>query len=178
MELTESEVTLLGLLAERPRHGFDLEKVIDERGMRQWTQIGFSSIYYLLGKLDGRGLVEEVAVERGGPGRARRVYAVTAAGRAAAADQTARLLADPTPTAAPVLVGLANWPMLAPGQGARALHARREALLAKQAEVEAARDAQRPLPPFVEAVFEHALSMLDAEQLWVTRTLATLEGEQ
>ncbi|QBJ94950.1 hypothetical protein ERC79_02460 [Rhodococcus sp. ABRD24] len=40
-----------GLLAEQPRHGFDLEKVIDARGIRQWTDIGFSSIYRLLGKL-------------------------------------------------------------------------------------------------------------------------------
>jgi DNA-binding PadR family transcriptional regulator len=37
-------LTLLGLLAEKPRHGYELEEVIIARGMRDWTEIGFSSI--------------------------------------------------------------------------------------------------------------------------------------
>ena len=48
-DLTPAELTLLGLLAEKPRHGYELEEVIIARGMRDWTEIGFSSIYYLLG---------------------------------------------------------------------------------------------------------------------------------
>nr|MBA3799931.1 PadR family transcriptional regulator [Geodermatophilaceae bacterium] len=46
MDLTPSELTVLGLIVERPRHGYDLEQVIEQRGIRQWTDIGFSSIYY------------------------------------------------------------------------------------------------------------------------------------
>ncbi|MFI6429972.1 PadR family transcriptional regulator [Rhodococcus oryzae] len=177
-ELTESEVTVLGLIAERPRHGFDLEKVIDERGMRQWTQIGFSSIYYLLGKLEKRGLIEEVAVEAGGPGRPRRVYAITAAGRAAAAERTAQLLAEPSATTAPVLVGMANWPLIPPAESVAALRRRSDALVHKKAEVLAARDAQQPLPDFVDAVFEYSVVMLDAELSWVARTLTSLERKR
>ena len=56
--LTASELTVLGLLVEHPRHGYDLERVIEQRGIRQWTDIGFSSIYYVLSKLEKRGLVE------------------------------------------------------------------------------------------------------------------------
>ncbi|SEL88285.1 PadR family transcriptional regulator [Rhodococcus maanshanensis] len=177
-ELTESEVTLLGLIAERPRHGFDLEKVIGERGMRQWTQIGFSSIYYLLGKLEKRGLIEEVAAPSGGPGRARRVYAITPEGRAAAAERTAAFLAEPSAVAAPVLVGMANWPLLPPAESIGALRRRSDALGRKRAEVLAARDAQQPLPDFVDAVFEYSLAMLEAEQNWVARTLTTLERKR
>ncbi|MGW6375802.1 PadR family transcriptional regulator [Rhodococcus sp. NPDC055112] len=177
-DLTESEVTVLGLIAERPRHGFDLEKVIDERGMRQWTQIGFSSIYYLLGKLDKRGLIEEVAAVAGGPGRPRRVYAITAAGRAAAAERTAQLLAEPSATTAPVLVGMANWPLIPPAESVAALLRRSDALLRKRAEVLAARDAQQPLPDFVEAVFDYSVVMLDAELSWVDRTLTSLERKR
>ena len=59
MDLTPAELTLLGLLVEKPRHGYELEEVIAERGMREWTEIGFSSIYYLLTKLRDRGLIAE-----------------------------------------------------------------------------------------------------------------------
>ena len=35
----------------------EIEHVIEERGMRDWTEIGFSSIYYLLKKLEKEGLI-------------------------------------------------------------------------------------------------------------------------
>ncbi len=55
--LTPAELTVLGLIVEQPRHGYDLEQVIEERGIRQWTDIAFSSIYYVLAKLEKRGRV-------------------------------------------------------------------------------------------------------------------------
>ena len=54
--LTDAELLLLGLVAEMPRHGYELDQVIQQRGMREWTQIGFSSIYFVLGKLEKLGL--------------------------------------------------------------------------------------------------------------------------
>ncbi|SBT43540.1 hypothetical protein [Micromonospora auratinigra] len=57
MELTPAELTLLGLVIERPRHGYDPERVVAQRGVREWTDIGFSSIYYLLAELERRGLL-------------------------------------------------------------------------------------------------------------------------
>lgn len=56
--LSDAELLALGLVAEMPRHGYELEQVIEERGMREWTQIGFSSIYFVLGKLEKAGLVK------------------------------------------------------------------------------------------------------------------------
>ena len=55
--VTDAELVLLGLLAEQPRHGYQLEAVVAERGVREWTALGFSSIYYLLNKLEPHGLV-------------------------------------------------------------------------------------------------------------------------
>ena len=59
--LTDAELLVLGLVAEMPRHGYQLEQVIEERGMREWTRIGFSSIYFVLGKLRKMGLVTTIA---------------------------------------------------------------------------------------------------------------------
>jgi DNA-binding PadR family transcriptional regulator len=55
--MTKAELAILGLVAEKPRHGYEIEGVIEARGMRDWTEIGFSSIYYLLKKLEDKGLV-------------------------------------------------------------------------------------------------------------------------
>ena len=61
--LTDAEMLVLGLVAEMPRHGYQLDQVIEERGMRKWTQIGFSSIYYVLeqARKDGAGHGERPA---------------------------------------------------------------------------------------------------------------------
>ena len=56
-DLTDAELLVLGLVAEMPRHGYQLDQVIEQRCMREWTQIGFSSIYFVLGKLEKMRLV-------------------------------------------------------------------------------------------------------------------------
>ena len=50
--MTNAELAILSLIGESPRHGYEIEQVIEARGMREWTEIGFSSIYYLLKKLE------------------------------------------------------------------------------------------------------------------------------
>ena len=56
--MTNAELAILSLIAEVPSHGYKIEQTIETRGMREWTEIGFSSIYYLLKKLEKAGLME------------------------------------------------------------------------------------------------------------------------
>ena len=46
--LSDADIVVLSLLAEQPRHGYDLDRVIEQRGYRQWTSLAFSSVYYVL----------------------------------------------------------------------------------------------------------------------------------
>lgn len=172
--LTSAELTLLGLLAERPRHGYELQEVISARGMRDWTTIGFSSIYYLLNKLRDRGLITETETTPGGRGKARKVFGPTSAGIAACADATDSALAEVHPTYPPVLVGLANLPILSPERIESALARRAQALTERIAAVNNAQESQPDLPPFVRAIFDHALSQLNAEQEWLATNRARL----
>jgi DNA-binding PadR family transcriptional regulator len=55
--INKREAAILGLLCEKPLYGYTIEKIIEERGMRHWTEIGFSSIYYVLKRLESRNLV-------------------------------------------------------------------------------------------------------------------------
>ncbi|QWF83077.1 PadR family transcriptional regulator [Amycolatopsis sp. CA-230715] len=169
MDLTPAELTLLGLLVEKPRHGYELEEVITARGMREWTEIGFSSIYYLLAKLRGRGLI----AEDGEParGKARKVFAPTRDGRRACAEAAEEAITTLRPMTPPVLVGLANQPVIPRARLRAALARRAEALAGKIAEIRAA--ARPESPPFVRAIFDYSLTQLEAEQKW----LAAYRGE-
>ncbi len=168
--LTQSEYAILGLLAERPRHGYDLEQVIEERGMREWTELAFSSIYYVLKKLQARGLIEPAPDEGGGRGR-RNSYRVSEDGLRVLRRTTLAFLGEPHPVYPSVLLGLANWPCVKGGEAIRALRQRRSAVREHLDRLEEKRRAGPERPQFVDALFDFGLSQLQAESAWIERTL-------
>lgn len=170
---TDAELLLLGLVAEMPRHGYEIDQVIERRAMREWTQIGFSSIYFVLGRLQEMGFVR--AKTPAGPktaAKARRVYSVTPAGRRVLVSQTVAALRAVRATYSSVLLGMINWPVLKRAEALQALQARSEAIERELTRLGAIQVAQQPLPDHVEVLFEHSLSQLRAEADWVSRTLA------
>ena len=172
--LTNSELLVLGLVAEMPRHGYELEQVIEQRGMREWTQIGFSSIYFVLGKLERLDLVasEEPAGEK-----AKKVFRVTKAGQAALVEQSLAALRTVRPSYGPVLLGMAHWPVLKRDEALGALAERGLAVGAEIERLGTIQVAQQPLPDFVEALFDYALGQLRAEAAWVAQTLDYMTGK-
>jgi len=79
--MTNAELAILSLIAEQPRHGYEIEQVIEERRMREWTEIGFTSIYYLLPAQEaGTGGLIEGQLEEAERGPAREAYHLTPAG--------------------------------------------------------------------------------------------------
>jgi len=164
--LTDAELTVLGLVAERPRHGYELDEVVSQRGMRDWTALGFSSIYYVLGKLRDKGLVAEVEGERA-HSKAKKTFTATEAGRKACAAAAEAAIAELRPVHPPVLVGLANSPAVPPARLAAALARRAEAVKERLAEVRRAANAQENAPPFVRAIFDYSIAQLEAEARWL-----------
>jgi DNA-binding PadR family transcriptional regulator len=172
MDVTPAELTLLGLLVEKPRHGYELEEVIAERGMREWTEIGFSSIYYLLTKLRDRGLI--ATTTEPAHGKARKVFTPTPDGFRVCAEAAEEAIAVLVPVFPPVLVGLANQPVIPPDRLRDASARRADALTAKIAEVRAAA-TRGHVPPFVRAIFDYSLTQLEAEQRWLTKYRGELD---
>ena len=171
-DLTDSELLVLGLVAEMPRHGYELEQIIEQRGMREWTQIGFSSIYFVLGKLKKMGLV---TAKKTAEATAKKIHAVTDAGCAALVTQTLTALGSFRPTYSSALLGMVHWPVLERGAALGALQARSAAIESELARLENILFEQQPLPDFVEALFDFTLGQLKAEAEWVTRTLEYME---
>lgn len=173
-DLTDAELLLLGLVAEMPRHGYQLDQVIEQRGMREWTQIGFSSIYFVLGKLEKMGLVtakRPAEAKTNANAKAKKIYTITKTGRRALVTQTLSALRCVRPTYSSALLGMINWSVLKRDQALKTLQARGKAIKAELARLRDIQIDQQPLPDFVEALFEHSLGQLRAEAAWVARTL-------
>src|SRR5919108_445530 len=77
---------LLSLLAQRPRHGYELHTAFEAvvGGEQNWD-VKPAQIYTTLTRLEKDGLVEEESVEQGG-GPEKRIYAITPKGHAALAE--------------------------------------------------------------------------------------------
>ncbi|WP_409466459.1 GyrI-like domain-containing protein [Amycolatopsis sp. GA6-003] len=168
--LTDAELTVLGLLVEQPRHGYELERVIEDRGIRAWTALGFSSIYYILDKLAKRGLIETTGAPRSGKSRA--TFQATPAGVELCADATREALAALTPVHARVLIAMANSPVLPDAEVRSGLTARLAAVREQLAEVQATRARQEPLPDAAAAIFDYSEAMLTADLTWTETVLA------
>jgi transcriptional regulator len=74
-----AELLILSLLDARPRHGYELSKVIHTRSKGELT-FHIDSLYPLLYRLEERGWIAGRWVEKAGE-RRRRFYKVTAEGR-------------------------------------------------------------------------------------------------
>src|ERR1700692_2284362 len=82
VERARLPLLLLSLLAERPMHGYEINQQIQARAIRQWANIGFSSIYQVLDTLVKEGFLQAEEVENPGQGASyRTVYTITDAGR-------------------------------------------------------------------------------------------------
>ncbi len=80
-----AELLVLALLEDRPRHGYEIGKLIERRSRGRITfRIG--SLYPILCRLEERGLIRGRWVEKAGE-RRRRFYRLTADGRKFLAEQ-------------------------------------------------------------------------------------------
>jgi PadR family transcriptional regulator len=79
-----AEMILLALLEGRPRHGYELAKMIESQSESK-LQFHVASLYPMLYRLERKGLVEGRWVEKAGE-RRRRFYRLTPSGRRALAE--------------------------------------------------------------------------------------------
>ena len=80
-----AELLILSLLEARPRHGYELSKLIHTRSGQKLT-FHIDSLYPLLYRLEERGWIQGAWVEKPGE-RRRRFYKVTSEGRRVLARQ-------------------------------------------------------------------------------------------
>ena len=92
-KLTDADVALLGLLCEGPTHAWQIEKTVQCRDMRFWTDLSQATIYKQLRALQRARFVQHQ--RQVVDGRARKVFTVTTTGKKALRDALRALLAEP-----------------------------------------------------------------------------------
>ena len=169
---SDADIVLLSLLAERPRHGYDLDRVIEQRGYRQWTSLAFSSVYYLLKRLSERGLLEP---DEGSQGR-RTVFRVTEAGHRELSKAAGERVLTPAPPSAGVLPALNAYSRLDDPALAALLAQRAEALLGRLDELRALRaqvDEEHAL-----AIFDYEILRQEADLAWTRSLLKKADSDE
>lgn len=166
--LSEAELTILGLTAERPRYGYDIERVIDERGLRDWLSVGFSSIYYILTKLERQALISARAETEAEARASHKIYQISEAGKGVLQTALVELLRHPRMIGTGFELGLANLDLLSPQQIYQALlyhqielHRRIEATVAAWERSQQREHAAQA------ALYTHALALMRAEADWL-----------
>lgn len=80
-----AELLILSLIEHRPRHGYEISKLIEQRS-RGVLKFNVASFYPLLYRLEKRGFISGRWVEKAGQ-RRRRYYQLTAQGRTVLTEQ-------------------------------------------------------------------------------------------
>ena len=176
--ITNRETAILGLLAEKSRYGYEIEKVIEERGYRAWTDISFSSIYYILNRLEDKGLIESKMIDvEGKPSRG--VYSITEDGVSVLHEKIKTLLSKPAKLISPLDLGIAHIPILQPEVVVECLKNYIRSLVESINFLEKAhyRHEENNSPYFVTAIFSRPLAHLKTDKLWLELFVKFIEED-
>jgi DNA-binding PadR family transcriptional regulator len=173
--MTNAELAILTLVAEQPRHGYQIEQVIEQRGMREWTEVGFSSIYYLLKKLESQGLIS-ARLQEAKRGPARKIYQITGLGRNALKEGLLEALSEPQPCYTSFSLAIGNLPSIEHREAVEALTKYHSALTARLQQINERWEGQKPLPYFVDALFDYSAARVEAELKWTAEFIEQMEA--
>jgi DNA-binding PadR family transcriptional regulator len=165
--LSNAEISILSLIAEKPRHGYELEQVIEERGMRNWTEVAFSSIYFLLNDLVKKELAKSSLQPAAGRGPAKKVFNATPKGHLALHEGIFQSIAVAEHDNQRFLLGLSCLPLLTDAEVEDAFNQRIAFLNGKVAEFSTHPAMTQPnFPLHVRAMFEYSLTLIQSELNW------------
>jgi DNA-binding PadR family transcriptional regulator len=166
---TKIDLLLLGLLLDRPMHGYEVYQQIQAEGIDAWFNVSMAGVYYSLGKLRDLGLVVE-SQQRGGRSTRKSIYHLTEEGRSAffEAMKTQAVSEEQVYLDYDLVIYLLNK---LPLQRATALLEQHQAHLSEQAQqVEATLASKRASgdSPLTLAVLDHQRRYLEMEQAWLS----------
>lgn len=166
--ITDAELALLSLLTESPMHGYQIEQTIEERGMREWTEIGFSSIYYLLDKLKNKGWLSSKLEPSPGKGPVRQIYQLTPVGQKVWEEAALGALSHPHHAFSNFHLGISNLLALDRDKALSALAKYQSQLQNRLKNAQTKLDSYGDdLPWHVAQLFDLSLTQIKCELEWV-----------
>jgi DNA-binding PadR family transcriptional regulator len=164
------ELAILGLLKERPMHGYQLNRELSEQLGGLW-RVSYGSLYPSLRRLERQGAIVSQAGTTGA--RRKTVYAVTDEGER----MFLELLQEPPQEGqtedARFRVRLAFFRYLPPETRVRLLERRRNGLEDRLAEIKAHLRDPGKADDYQRALMDHARAATEADIAWLTELIRT-----
>ncbi len=181
-QLSLVEFALLQLLAENGQmSGYSINQVIEERGYREWADIGTTSIYVGLEKLLSKQLVESyVPGEKQGKGPLPRIFSLTEEGKQALRLEIVTALSTTRERERRFDLALAAMPFIDNAEVLQALERRKEFLVGESERInrQFLRQGGQDLPLHVQLLFRHSLIHIAAELEFTTEIIHSLKNTQ
>lgn len=167
------------LLSEGPMHAYQIEKEIENREMRFWTEISMSSIYKLLNKLAREGLVAKRR-EDAENGNTKNVFRLTNMGLSTFRSRLREILSEPEHLRWRIDLATSHLDALPRQEAIDCLRTYRRRL------EETARDYERlqdylvgdGCPTHAHALAKRPQHLLKGELVWLEEYIAELESEE
>jgi len=171
--MTRLELTILGIVREKPRHAYDVEKVIEKKGIRDRLNIGFSTIYSTLKKMEKNSWLEsQYKPQERLPGR--RVYTITYKGRQLLVEELKKALSLPKREQSLLEIGLSFGEYLSQEEMKEALSLY-DSELSRLIQTKIGEITHLNNPSVIErALIMRTLSLWQAERKWIRELLALL----
>ncbi len=172
--MIESELLLLGLLKERPRHGYEMKRRIKEI-LSLFAGVNLKSIYYPLTVLEKRGLILKRIAKQGRRPQ-RFVYALTGKGRVRFQELLTKSLLDFRRPQFSLDLSLYFLNYIQPAIAKRRLRGRIFILNKLSRDIHEMLKGQRhkQIPSSLSRILEHNLRMLEAEVQFLRQLTQTL----
>jgi DNA-binding PadR family transcriptional regulator len=176
--MTKTDVLLLGLLLDRPMHGYELYQQIQAEGIDDWFVVSAAGVYYSLRKLRDLGLVIESRQRKAGSSR-KSIYRLTDKGRASFFTGMEAELASRDKTCLEYDLAIYLMNRLPLERALPRLEDRRSFLAEQAKEVQAslAEERDNGSTPLRLAILDHKLRYLETEQEWLAGVVETIRRE-
>ncbi|HEX9888266.1 MAG TPA: PadR family transcriptional regulator [Nitriliruptorales bacterium] len=165
------ELAILGLLKERPMHGYELKQQLSQKLGSFW-QVSFGSLYPTLRRLDKRGALE-ILFNDDKTARRRKIYRITETGEHEFHD----LIEDRAHSAweeDKFPLRLAFFRYLTPQVRIRLLERRKAYLREKLADLESSvHEAPGKIDGYTQSLLQHGVDVTRADLAWLDGLIAT-----
>jgi DNA-binding PadR family transcriptional regulator len=163
---------ILGLLAQKERHGYEISANAKTWGVSDWAGFGLGSLYHALSALEKAGDIKARRTERKGKYPSRSVYAITRQGR----DTLGKLLVESSQEATfedPIDLVLGFLPIVPADDRTPLLQLRLNLLNAATRDLagKASRLRERGASPWTIASLERWVKMGEAQAEWLRSLL-------
>jgi len=179
--MSNVEFMLLQMIAEcRQASGYEMMKLVDQRGYREWANIGTTSIYAGLKKLSDKGwIASEESDGKSGKGPMPTRFALTEAGTAQLRNEIVDSLSSTRERDNRFDLGLAALPYIGKDEAVVALRQRLDFLREAAERIKQKYESQGGfrLPLNVRALFLHPIGLIESELAFVAKLIDELSEE-